>query len=507
MSYLLKRTIVLVIFSFLYISASSDEIRIDSINTFQYPEVSLIFNVMNPDIKGEKTINVLENGNKKEFILSKILSNNKNVDKGKVVLFLLEDMCDTTHPGQKKFFQSIMFNTISGSMANNDMANIAVFDRSRKGESVLHYLLPQYTNDMLEIQRAVSNFKSKNDLFYRQLSSDLYYALYDGINDLVKQFPEENKVIILLSAGKNNIESSESSPDRAIRLAKTYRIPIYSIQYRMQGWEHNRITPISKSTYGKEVITNDNMVAIDSLTKFLNESHKVVMGNTFRISYITEFPQDGKTHHFYLFLNGIQNKIEFETPGLSLWKTLVKHKKYSIPAAIILFVLIVLFVFIKARAVKKRKKNKVEFVKAIQNGETNKKTIEEQQKQLEILKKQNVQRHKKNLDEEHYQKYVKEVINRGIQPRIIFNSKSGKQVLNIRKPIVIIGRDPQNDIVLHDQQVSRKHAKIYYSERKFIIEDLGSRNGTYVNQARIKKMEIQKGDSIEIGAIKLMFVR
>ena len=62
-----------------------------------------------------------------------------------------------------------------------------------------------------------------------------------------------------------------------------------------------------------------------------------------------------------------------------------------------------------------------------------------------------------------------------------------------------IGRGEGNNIVISDPEVSRKHAVIYYEDGGFVIEDLDSRNGTFLNRRRIKKERIEDGDKIKIG--------
>jgi serine/threonine protein kinase len=53
------------------------------------------------------------------------------------------------------------------------------------------------------------------------------------------------------------------------------------------------------------------------------------------------------------------------------------------------------------------------------------------------------------------------------------------------KPIVIIGRTPDNDIVLNDDQVSRHHAQLTFTETGWQITDLNSTNGTFLNHAKL----------------------
>lgn len=69
-----------------------------------------------------------------------------------------------------------------------------------------------------------------------------------------------------------------------------------------------------------------------------------------------------------------------------------------------------------------------------------------------------------------------------------------------------IGRSKDNELTLQDNSVSRRHAEIHrYSNGKFIIFDVDSLNGIFVNDEKIKKKKLHEGDIIEIGDIFLRF--
>jgi ABC-type multidrug transport system ATPase subunit/predicted component of type VI protein secretion system len=70
---------------------------------------------------------------------------------------------------------------------------------------------------------------------------------------------------------------------------------------------------------------------------------------------------------------------------------------------------------------------------------------------------------------------------------------------------ITIGRLPNNEVVLDAPDVSRRHAQIWQREGKNYLKDLGSRNGTFVNQQRIGEIELFEGDLIEIGDFLLTF--
>jgi hypothetical protein len=70
-----------------------------------------------------------------------------------------------------------------------------------------------------------------------------------------------------------------------------------------------------------------------------------------------------------------------------------------------------------------------------------------------------------------------------------------------------IGRSPDNDIFLDDVTVSRKHAVLEQNGNQFLIEDLGSLNGTFVNRRRIESpTQLESGDEVQIGKYRLSFI-
>ena len=73
---------------------------------------------------------------------------------------------------------------------------------------------------------------------------------------------------------------------------------------------------------------------------------------------------------------------------------------------------------------------------------------------------------------------------------------------------IIIGRSSDLDMVLVEDMVSRKHAKITTDDHVVTIQDLGSTNGTFVNGEKVRKADLKDGDRILIGTsiIKIIFV-
>jgi pSer/pThr/pTyr-binding forkhead associated (FHA) protein len=70
---------------------------------------------------------------------------------------------------------------------------------------------------------------------------------------------------------------------------------------------------------------------------------------------------------------------------------------------------------------------------------------------------------------------------------------------------VAAGRHPDSDIFLDDITVSRRHAVIERSGETFLLRDVGSLNGTYVNRERVEESALHDGDEIQIGRFVLSF--
>jgi pSer/pThr/pTyr-binding forkhead associated (FHA) protein len=67
------------------------------------------------------------------------------------------------------------------------------------------------------------------------------------------------------------------------------------------------------------------------------------------------------------------------------------------------------------------------------------------------------------------------------------------------------GRSTAADIFLDDVTVSRKHAEFVREGQHFVVRDIGSLNGTYVNRERIEQTVLRAGDEVQIGKYRLTF--
>jgi len=71
---------------------------------------------------------------------------------------------------------------------------------------------------------------------------------------------------------------------------------------------------------------------------------------------------------------------------------------------------------------------------------------------------------------------------------------------------VTAGRHPESDIFLDDVTVSRRHAEFRSDAGEFVVVDVGSLNGTYVNREPVDTAVLVDGDEVQIGKFRLVFI-
>lgn len=81
-----------------------------------------------------------------------------------------------------------------------------------------------------------------------------------------------------------------------------------------------------------------------------------------------------------------------------------------------------------------------------------------------------------------------------------------KQIIPLTRRVTSLGRQLENDIVFHEDFLSRFHAEIVYENDKYVLYDKNSTSGTYVNGKRIDRCVLNSGDLISLANIYIMFV-
>lgn len=89
---------------------------------------------------------------------------------------------------------------------------------------------------------------------------------------------------------------------------------------------------------------------------------------------------------------------------------------------------------------------------------------------------------------------------------VILTSELAGQEFSLTRASAVIGRTEENDIVINHRSISRHHAKIVREGDRYTIVDLQSANGVRVNNEDYERVELNPGDVVELGHVKLRFV-
>jgi len=89
----------------------------------------------------------------------------------------------------------------------------------------------------------------------------------------------------------------------------------------------------------------------------------------------------------------------------------------------------------------------------------------------------------------------------------VVSGSANKESIQLGKDKVTIGRVGYNDLLLNDKKVSRTHAAIYFEKGGYVVEDLNSTNGVFVDGHLVKKIALKPGNQITLGDSVLLFMQ
>jgi two-component system NtrC family sensor kinase len=89
----------------------------------------------------------------------------------------------------------------------------------------------------------------------------------------------------------------------------------------------------------------------------------------------------------------------------------------------------------------------------------------------------------------------------------VIQGRDQGQRFQLDEPEVSIGRISENAIQLHDTEVSRKHAQLELNgeQIEYVLRDLNSSNGTFVNGKAVRKARLHSGDQVQLGRTLLLY--
>ncbi len=88
---------------------------------------------------------------------------------------------------------------------------------------------------------------------------------------------------------------------------------------------------------------------------------------------------------------------------------------------------------------------------------------------------------------------------------ILLTEDHPRQVFQLGRATLMVGRDDDSQIQVPDDSVSRNHASIIFEKKEYVVHDNGSTNGTYVNGVQVSRHVLRKHDILRFGSCLFLF--
>jgi Mg-chelatase subunit ChlD len=403
-----------------------------------------------------------------------------------LILFLSTNFANSAI--KKKDLDLLIVLDDSGSMIKNDPGGLTkeaakiIVDRvgendrlglisfSAKSELLSGLITIRNESDKVWFKSMIENLPQKGK--YTNITLSLERALYE-----LKHNGRENALrsIIFLTDGKLDIPGGESKRMESMNFLRTsiisdykkHGISIYSIAFTEES-DFSLMQFLAQSTGGE----------------YYRAYSSVDLKNAFNTIYnILEKKQIVELKEPKVKLKKPEVKLkEFEAKKIEEFPPLRKPKipkKKGMSGITIIFIIgvVVLIAFAVFLIFKSQKKLQQIFKKSEKHVYT----------KIENLKGQTVAR----PTSAQYTYYLEPV-----------EETEGLNNFFLKKKITKIGRRSDNDLILHHKFISNRHAEIYWEKNQFILRDLNSTNGTYINEKKINISPIKEGDEISFDRIK-----
>lgn len=382
-----------------------------------------------------------------------------------------------------------------------------------------HYRLRcGFTSSKLQIRECVQNIKQGGK----------HTVLYDAMNEglrLLSTVEDKRPALLVFTDGRD--EHSKLSYQNLLSQLEHYNIPIFTVAAG-QAKDLTKMTTLSRQSGGEIFYANDK----ESINDIYSALPKM-LDNIYRISYTSLQNKKLTTKDVRLELQLLHTNIKdtdsivFSVPALvdNGWKSKLSWLSFDwlenypwilpllLVAVLFILLLILLLLIISLRKKKTQIRLEVpsQYVHNAPAVDSHEKVMEDWKEADDFISQNIRQTH----DQKPIKHYTKEQIEKLEQEKTSVNHPvylvekqgphTGKKYLILWQNVTI-GQGLENSIVISDPSVSLRHAQIRQSEHYFVLYDLVSDGGTFLNGKKLLRPKVLKDfDEIQVGRTALIF--
>lgn len=513
-------------FFLLFVASLYAQDVLKSIETERFPEVSFTVHSDNPNILTKEQILVIEEDVNDSVLNITPLQPEKS-ERNSNILFLWDLR-------SKESFVPELLHDFFHRMEDNEAYkfNVTVFRRDKEGKKLFEPLLKSFTNDFEEIKNFIVK-AAESEMKQESPSSDIIWALDQAINQVSILPHNEAKAIILLTSGKNNMDSG-FDVSSLISKARKGHVLIYVVNIAGGEMGATLSEKLSLPTYGLSLnsegsfetkekraaeMEKDNSNVSYPFYFSENETIKAWVENipirsegiSYRVKFVSHYDRINQTKSLVVELGDESFQGLYHVPGVSFGMWVKAH--WLLFTIIVVLSLAGLGIglyyivhYLRDWADDKRERR--------EQNEAERKRLKSEQvslrRKLELA--ENEQRRKqeqeirkvKNQKRQEYLSSISSLMkSKNIKLRLLVSSMTGSFEYIIDEPETTIGTAEGNDVVLDDTTVSRHHALLYFNGEAFGIKDLKSTNGVVMNGFKVEDLKLRNGDSVSLGKTTL----
>lgn len=478
-------------------------------NTDEFPVIHFTWHENNPDRYKASSFEITENNLSVDFDVEMMDRYYEGGDNAYVILW--EDMA--VYNQYHHFFdftKQVLFSFFSEQQDHGNYFYLAAYNRTFTKDNTLRPLTQHFTNDEFTLLQAVNTY-ARSDQKFNELpnQSDAFPALNEALDMLNARNNKGAKAIFLFTVGRALENSASNSVVSVQKKAKELHIPVYVIQYAAPYGKAVKFEDLAKGTYGmylgvNSAYDNENVsAALDKLQEMVRKAEKRYHGHDYDFTYTTRTERCGDAATLTISVAGTKTQLQMVPPTHNFVSWIKAHLIISIICVVLFIVLLVVGIVLFTTRSHKHDQQMSNLRKEQENA-TQQATAAQQA--LENYKQETRRQEMERQNEELIKQLTSLMHTKNLYPRLFISENDQKSTFDITQPFTTIGRKSDNDVVLNNPSVSRNHAKISFNGVDFVLEDLHSTNGLFVNGKIVEGMHTLKNqDLINIGQAMITF--